>query len=249
MRLRWTLIALAAFLVVEMTGCGGSLPPVAGPLDDSSAALAMNFRRKAGLKYSPTKVYFARLEEDEEFEAIYGKWKFLSSNLTQGGRVYLLNAPPGIYYAVAAVTIQVDPRSVTNRANEPVSETEGPTGTRENIQYDYFSEPFIRRTRVEVAPGSFEFMGDFLVIPTSTMDNADRAQRTFRGLLEGDSPGTSPETTGRLEENARGLNLERANQTGGAYLHFQENARRDLAGSRWVDRLPPPPDLEDEEPS
>ena len=96
---RWMLITLMAAALALAAGC---MPPP-GPLSDESAAIGVMLEKRwseNGIPEHAERIYFIRWNEDSDPAK---QNDIIESNYNRGGRVYLFNAKPGRYSAVAAV--------------------------------------------------------------------------------------------------------------------------------------------------
>jgi hypothetical protein len=107
---------------------------------------------------SAERVYFVRLEDHTDVRRAKS---VIYSNYHNGKQVYLLNAKPGRYVAVAARLWSGD---------DSVSEA-------------FFSMEMIPLTEVTVGPGQMVFMGDFLVNLGIRISRADEAQAHYFRLI------------------------------------------------------------------
>ena len=104
-------------------------------------------------------VYFVRVVEDSDRLAAEN---FIPSNYSKGKNVYLLNAKPGRYVAVACMF-------------EPAA-----TGAHSTV---VFSKADIPRTEIEVVPGGVVFMGVIEANSSSKMSESDEAQSHYLRLI------------------------------------------------------------------
>jgi hypothetical protein len=172
-------------------------------------------------------VYFARVDGGEGVE----RGSVLLSTLSCGDRIYLLNAPPGEYVAVAAEW---------QRAIQPPPTTPGnaPTESARSVTYRaFFSRETIEATRVTLAPGRFALMGRLSVDSSASgLGGADAAQRHYGGVIApGARPGVGSQimsgAAGRVEYLASLRNLDRGD---GALLEQRRAANDDLRSTGWI---------------
>jgi len=150
-------VALGALL---LAACASNQPRA--PRSPRSAAVAISVRtmRSAEATWGrPRRIHFARLEGNTH--ALRAP-ALLESNHVRGVLVFLLDAEPGRYVAVAA-TLREEGRDVTV----------------------YFPQEMIRATEVEVGPGALGFMGSHELEQT-TFRGGDDAQDHYAALLEPD---------------------------------------------------------------
>jgi hypothetical protein len=151
---------LALALCLTATTTEAKRLPLPEPNPERGAiAVTMRCRAPAGTKSPAVQVHFVRLGDDVD---IYAADSVISSNFSDDKQVYLLNARPGSYVAVAAEL----------RSSAPG-------------EYDIFlSKETIASTEVEVIPGRITFMGDFLIDLKTKMSKSDEAQAHYFRLLE-----------------------------------------------------------------
>jgi hypothetical protein len=107
-------------------------------------------------------VFFVRL--DEGVDPLNAE-SFIPSNFFGKGQVYLLNAKPGRYVAVA-VQLRVG----------------GPAGTSPQF-HAFLSKELIPSTQTEVVAGKMAFMGEYMLETSSKMDEADPAQSHYYQMI------------------------------------------------------------------
>jgi len=166
----------ALVLAACATGCAST--PAPGPKEPTapgSALLGVLFEARPPIAFGsePQRVVaFVKLEEGEDPLAA-DTW--LQASYEEGGRVYLLDAEPGEYVAVACAA-------------------EG--------MMTFLDEDMIRRTRVTVPRGGVAFMGKFVVDQHFSWSGSDAAQKHYRKLM-GDAPWISHTYRGSHDESAR----------------------------------------------
>lgn len=168
--LKTTSVALA---LLALSACAGVPPP--RPLDSQSAAIGISVSLKAPIRLfssAPDRIYFVKVEREED---LYTQGQqYTLSNYVEGDHVYLLNAPPGRYVAVAAARKQ------------PVQRMSGGTlmATGEEHEYTtFFSKEIIKLTEVTAAPGTIVFMGKYVVNTSAGLTDADDAQLHYFHLV------------------------------------------------------------------
>ena len=122
------------------------------PPEWPSSAVAIRVDQRAPWSWFPsivTHVFFARLDDERSNSVISDE--VFESNFCHGDYFYLLNAPPGRYVAVGSVY-------TTTPLFDP--------GNKTVHHRSLYEEALVRETGVVVAPGSFTFMGDFLIQST-----------------------------------------------------------------------------------
>jgi hypothetical protein len=175
-------------------------------------------------------VYFVRIEKGSD---PLSRQVLVPSNYFEDGYVYLLNARPGRYAAVAAVWL--DEGGVTKTTTTPVG---GGGGFSGSVGHSYTTGPIadvnllpadaIQGTLVDVKPGTVAFMGEWrlkkpYVKKIGDDDDADAAQRHYFRLIEAMGIGTS---------HHRGSEPE-SDRSDEAWLKFLSHARKRLAETGW----------------
>jgi hypothetical protein len=152
-------------------------------------------------------VYFVRIVEDEDR---YRAENVIASNFAHGKDVYLLNAKPGRYVAVACMFVA------------PASSGKGTV---------FFSKADIDRTEVTVAAGQVVFMGDLVTGSSTKFNQADPAQSHYARVV---TPAESKQGflgramkgsnlyTGQLESLSREESVEREFWSETVEKHFRE---------------------------
>ena len=122
---------------------------------------------------SAEEIFFVKLEEGKEvFEAA----DVIPSSYSKKKQVYLFNADPGRYVAVAAGLGSTETR-------QHLSGSSGPYLATSIGKSAFFSMAMISATEVTVAPQEMVFMGEYLVTTSSKMKTADLAQAHYYRLL------------------------------------------------------------------
>ena len=131
--------------------------------DPERGAIAVTVRGRfpLGQKAPAVQVYFVRLGEDVD---MYAAESIVPSDFSKGKQVYLLNAKPGRYVAVAAQL--------------------GGMGAAGGEYVVFFDRAMIPQTEIEVTPGRITFMGDLSVDLKVKMSKADEAQMHYFRLVE-----------------------------------------------------------------
>jgi len=114
---------------------------------------------KAGY-YMADAVYFVRIVDDGDR---FAAESVIPSNYSKGNSVYLLNARPGRYVAVAC-------------------QFERPMAPAPSLLV--FPKQNILRTEVEVAPGAVVLMGDILTDSVASTSEADEAETHYLALFD-----------------------------------------------------------------
>ncbi len=154
-------------------GCATTPPP--SRLTSESSVIGISVKVRAfKLISSPQEwVYFVRLDAGD----LGAQEEVIPSNYSQGNYVYLVNAEPGRYAAVAASRSRqssTGPMGIGGGFSVSVSITTQDT--------TYFSRELIEKTSVTVGPGSVAFMGN-LVVDRSGFGDAAPVQLHYLRLL------------------------------------------------------------------
>ena len=226
-------MAFGAALTLGCVGFGPPVPPpVQAPANPSAALIAI----KVVPGSLPThRVYFVRVEEGGD--PLSGL-VLIPSNYFEDGYVYLLNATPGRYAAVAAACLLLNrSRGGTQTTTMPVG---GGGGFSGSVGVSFTPGPVeritllpadaIQGTLVEVKPGSVAFMGEWTLSDKASWkgiegdDHTDAAQRHYFRLMEAAGIGNL---------HYRGFEPE-SDRGDGAWLAFLPHARKRLADTHWA---------------
>lgn len=148
-----------ALALLALMGCATGLPTRSGP-DRGGIGISVQVRPPNGLVIftrASQRVYFVRLDGEK---GPFTQDQFILSNYSAEGWVYLLDAPPGRYAAVASVFSRLRKEYVT-----------------------IFSKQLIEATAVTVSPGAMAFMGEHFLRASSGFDDADSAQRHYLKVI------------------------------------------------------------------
>ena len=158
------------FLVALVLLSGCSSLPVPEPLSVHSSGIGIAVKNRAPIRLftnRPDRIYFVKLNDGSNATAAT---RVHPSNYAKGKYIYLLNAQPGRYIAVASFRRQVVLGAPTS-------------------QYSvYFSEDLTRVTEITVHPAEISFMGEFVVDTSVGLKKADRAQLHYHGLIGSGDP-------------------------------------------------------------
>ncbi|MBW1687325.1 MAG: hypothetical protein JRS35_19985 [Deltaproteobacteria bacterium] len=224
-------------------GCAGVMPPPPPPVqapangDASLLAIKVHLDRRGGTE----RVYFVRIEEGDPLsqEAV------IPSNYFEDGYVYLLNASPGRYAAVAAATLtrgseggpSALPPTMTNvGGGVSVGGSVGAVPQPPTESIGFLPEGSIEATVVEVKRGSVAFMGEWVfrgpwyVWIGDIGDDADAAQLHYAELLK------AQKRIGVYHDVCAELKSDR---TAAAWRRFLATAQERLAGTDWMGILDP----------
>ena len=177
------------------------------PEDPERSVIGIEIESQGGiLSQKPDEVFFVAMED----ESALSQDHVFPSNFANGGRMYLLNARPGKYAAVATFRSQMNTVGFTT----------------------YFSKELIEATRTDVRPGEAVFMGSYVVRMSIGLKEADPIQRHYANVL---ALASSKGRASRLIPDGahyRGT-LDKAKRDGDARTAFLKHARDDLAESDW----------------
>ena len=201
MNYRKTAVVLATFL---LAGCA-SLPPPE-PIDSNSSMIAITVKTTTWFTVLPDRVYFARLD------GASGRMPVIQSNYAKGRYVYLLNAEPGRYRAVACRRVQ--------RAPPPT-----------RVYDTYFNLDIVEMTEVTVIPGSVNFIGEYTVKESGFRNVNPWSRLPPTGVESISYQGSLHEVTRDAEAEARFL--------AAAAEHFAETGWSSLIARNQGRQIPP----------
>jgi hypothetical protein len=183
--------------------------PLPGPFSPEAGGIAIRVKTRAPISVFPQRtaqVLFVRLSGSGGSPTAGEQ---IVSNYEMDGYVYLLNAPPGTYVAVAGY--QPNPTSLTT----------------------YFPEDMIRATEVTVLPGSITFCGDFVVDQHLGLEGADSTQSFFYARFgEGDEDENYLEDAFGGDYHYRGT-LREARTDGKALSDFRYQEESRVVEAGW----------------
>jgi hypothetical protein len=158
-------------IALSLTGCG--LPKslrVADTKDSSVIGISIRTITLKIFNNKPETVYFVKLDEKDENNL--GS-KIIPSNYARGDYVYLINAQPGKYAAVASFFTQTD-----------------------NSYNSFYDAAIIRSTVIDVGPNQIVFAGKLSIenkmknLYQNIEQNGDKAQLHYYSLLKSFMYGT-----------------------------------------------------------
>lgn len=210
----WLLSLLA---VVGLTGCETTAKPPE-MLGTQPAVVGISVGIHSALQnQKPNAAYFVKLSDRNN---VFSSYPVIRSNYAKGYNVYLLNAEPGLYAAVAASYSQFFPAA-------PAPATTGVTvtvggGTIGRVAY--FPESLIRKTVVVVKPGLVSYMGTYEVdmAAMAGFRGADKAQEYYRSQMQTGLASTFQSTELKAVRDAASENV------------FFQFAKEDFAESGWL---------------
>jgi hypothetical protein len=173
---------------------------------------------------TPERVYFVRIEDGDPLSQA----AVISSNYYADGYVYLLDARPGRYAAVATAKLtgggpgaSAEKAPVGGGVSVGMSFSAGPS---ESVTL--FPGDAIQGTLIDVTPGSVSFMGAWVLgqpwMP-GIGDDADAAQLHYSRLMKGQGVGTSYRLGSELQSD----------RSDSVMLEFLPHARERLAAKGW----------------
>lgn len=207
MNYRKTAVVLATFL---LAGCA-SLPPPE-PINSNSSMIAITVKTTTWFAVLPDRVYFVRLDGAPTSGLMPGEG-VIQSNYAKGRYVYLLNAEPGRYRAVACRRVE---RVIPTRV------------------YDtYFNYDIVEMTEVTVIPGSVNFIGEYTV-----KESVFRNANPLSTFLSPTRSGVQISYQGSLHEVTRDAEAE-ARFLAAAAEHFAETGWSSLIARNQGRQIPP----------
>jgi hypothetical protein len=216
------LFVLSLFFVA---GCASM--PVPKMTDPQASVIGIQVETRAPVgvfSHKPDAAYFVKI--DGEGDVVQNQ--LIPSNFAKDGRIYLLNAKPGTYAAVAVFRSQAGaPFGSAPQPGISVSLRVGKTGYT-----TYFSKELIEATKANVAAGEIAFMGSYVVKQSVGLADAEPIQNHYANLL---SPGSARSGIGNLlsgDYHYRGGASE-VKRDENTRKEFTKNARDDLAEGGW----------------
>lgn len=227
--MNYSTTATAIVTIFLLSGCASVPPPE--PLGSNSSMIALAVKNRAPIKLfsnSPDRVYFVRLEEGDSPNT---STQVIPSNYAKGNYIYLLNAEPGRYAAVACMRVQ---RTMAAPAAPASGVSVSFNPGSKSTYTSYFAEDLIEMTQVTVTPGSINFIGEYTVDDAKLKD-PDSAQLHYYRLIE---PGAEKGRgllalfAGKLEISYRG-SLHEVKRDAEAEAQFLAAAKKHLAETGW----------------
>lgn len=215
----------AVLSVLLFSGCTSM--PVPRMEDPQTSAIGIQVETQAPVgifSNKPDRVFFVRIDSEGDIT----QSQVIPSNFAKDGRIYLLNAKPGKYAAVAAFRSQAgSPFAPAPRPGVSVSVSVGKTGYT-----TYFSKELIEATKVDVASSEVAFMGSYVVKQSVGLKDAEPIQNHYAELL---APGSSKSGFGHLlsgDYHYRGM-MGEAKRDNDAKTEFLRKSKDDLAEGGW----------------
>lgn len=174
----------ASILLFGAAAIGCRSLPSQNPAAADSAALLIQVRMSPPvnpggfLDAYPQKIFFARVEGAESRPS----GAPIESNWSPGKRIYLLNAAPGEYVAVAVFWRGPTTTSSSSSALGGGTVTLSVTSTPQYLAL--FSRDLSARTKIKVEPGKLAIVGDFY-IDLSLRSTKDEVQSYYADVLSG----------------------------------------------------------------
>lgn len=208
--------------------------PMPGPCSPEAGGLAIQLKIRAPIKMFSQRaeqVLFVRLPGPGGSPAAGEQ---IVSNYEKDGYVYLLNAPPGTYVAVAGFkemeSAPLTPVTLASSSSFSVSYTYQPGPTNYTT---YFPEDMIRATQVTVSAGSITFCGDFVVDQHVGLEGADPTQHFFYAQFgDGDEDENLLENAFGGDYHYRGT-LHEASTNVKAVSDFREDEESRVVEAGW----------------
>jgi hypothetical protein len=228
-------LAPVALVVMLLAGCASQSVPVPQPETAQSAGVGMELKvRVSGLAtYRADGAFFVRSCTTDTRATC--KERLTNSNYGKDGRLYLLNAEPGEYRAVAAAF----------RSGTPGDQS---------LYFAYFPSAMADASKVQVRPGQFVYAGSYRLSAFLGLcpDKAEPAQLKYAEMLEPGTPkcgffktlmhklatgdylfiGGTAYPVGTQTFHYRGASFEKSAEPTDA-SNFRNAARRDLSGAGW----------------
>ncbi len=211
--------------VLLVAGCAPMPVPKMDDPQTSVVGIQVETQAPVGIfSNKPDRIFFVRIDGAGDLT----QNQVIPSNFAKDGRIYLLNAKPGKYAAVAAFRSQAgSPFAPAPQPGVSVSVSVGKTGYT-----TYFSKELIEATKIDVGRGEFAFMGSYVVKQSVGLIDAEPVQNHYAELL---APGSSKSGFGHLlsgDYHYRGA-VNEAKRDSDARAEFLRKAKEDLAESGW----------------
>ncbi len=172
-------------------------------------------------KSAATKIYFVRIENEKDwFEA---RTLIASNYQARGGLVFLLNAEPGRYAAVAA-QVKIAPIP----GGDPICRV-------------FFDQDMIPQTEVVVSAGTIVFGGDFTLQTSAPVNPSkrDRAQLHYHSIMPPRNPKSKTEMAVRWVDWDELGQLEKKQTSTEAEANFWRVAKEKAFSGNpaWIDLI------------
>jgi hypothetical protein len=211
--------------VFFLAGCA-DMPKAPDPPIEEGAIIGIRITHNMPMdlfnEAAPHFVYFVRLENGN----LLGD-EIIRSNYRRDDRLYLLNATPGTYVAIA--TSKMGPPAV--QYGSAIRHT------------TYFERYLVERTRIDVKPNAIVFMGNFEVKMSQGWAEGDDVQTHYRNIIAPGAP-----AGGFLKGILQGMSgdvafwgkMAKGDSGDQAISDFITKAGEDFSGSGWAARLKQP---------
>ena len=227
-----TLLLLCMFTIVDCSTISSySTGPPPRRLAPERSIIAIEIIERGAIRFVksfPDKVYFVRMNEEGD---LLTQEDIIPSNSKQGDYVYLVNARPGRYAAVATWK-RVEVRTM------PPPESTAPPDTSRSIYRTFFSKDLVTATEVIVPPSTLIYMGRIEVDLSSGMSDGDEVQRHFLKLLSptGNLGFIERMLTGNSDYINKGT-LREIRRNRETELEFLKDAIERFEVTDWIDLL------------
>jgi hypothetical protein len=212
-------------LVFLISGCASMPVPKMDDPETSVIGIPVEIQAPIGIiSNKAERIFFVKIEGGDDVT----QNQAIPSNFAVDGRIYLLNAKPGKYAAVAAFRSQ----GVLPFAPAPQPGVSASLSVGKTSYTTYFSKELIDATKVDVGSGEVAFMGSYVVKTSSGLNDAEPIQSHYADLV---APGSSKSGIGHLfsgDYHYRGAVLE-AKRDDSARTEFLRKAKDDLADGGW----------------
>ncbi len=218
-----------ALIIFGFLGCSTTPPPKPEDPQSSAIGIALKIKSIAALaefkafKYAGV-VFFAKVDEENKSFKVK---EIIPSNFSKGEQVYLLNAKPGRYLAVAAAFKTRVPTSSSSLGGNVSVSVGGSHGS-----VVYFPDELIKLTDITISPNKFGFMGKHVVQTRglgAQLKEPDDIQLHYFKLLQ-------PEAVGkplRFGSSSYSTSLVESNQNKETEEAFLNNALKHLKAYGW----------------
>ncbi len=227
---RLSILPVASILFLSLA-CASTPPPARESPDSSVVGASVGIAQIIGHKNADY-VIFVRLDEAGEMTL---RADPMPSNFASGGYVFLFNALPGRYAAVAAGYFVESSQSTSTSVGGGVSVGGG--ATFQSTHNVYLPRELVEKTVVSVGAGDWVFAGE-IAVDRKEWQEADELQRHYLDVV---APGYHEMN---LFEKAFGAGRHdpgvetRFDAGNESLVEFMETSR-EIAGSEWADTLQP----------
>jgi hypothetical protein len=230
---RWPLFVLGASLCFS-AACTTPPPP---PLKADSAIVGVRVATTAPLglgSQDAEQVYFVRMDASGKFSGE----QVIPSNYASDGYVFLLNAEPGTYAAVASQKTATSSAGMGAPVGGGFSAGVGVTITVDMVTY--MPEAVITHTIVDVKPGTAAFMGEFVIDQHTDFEEADELQLHYYRLMQPGNEGKSVLTQAFSGNEGYCGELEQEDRSANALNRFLKEVGPRLDKAGWSNAVAHP---------